>query len=858
MILALLLLATGENVREAPPQPPPAAPQLTKLPQLLEFHPAEYPPDRLARGETADVACAVDIDASGAVTDVAMEKGAAPDFDAAAVAAIRQFRFSPAEVDGKPAPVRIRYVYHFVIEKTAAEKPPPSETGTARGEVSEMGTRRPVAGAEVAADSGEQAVTDAEGRYTIEVPIGERRLTASAPGLEPRSVTVTVSSGAIAEAPRAFLHRTAVGGLEATVPGEKPHDAPTRRTLTHDELVNVPGSLNDPIRAVQNLPGLNRSPFLGGQLLVRGSPAADTGIYLDGHRIPVLYHFLGGPSVINEQLLDRIDFYPGGYGAYYGRNMVGAIDVGTRKGDQQGLHGQASLDLIEAVGFVEGPVDKSTQVAVAARRSHVDLFLPLFIPNDPDRGVVSIVPVYWDYQARADHRAENGDDLSLLLFGSDDRLSVVQKGGRKTLPLSVDSHIGFHRAVLGWKHVVSDTLMLSLSPALGWTKQSFSSLGAGAGPFANAQNADVTILTGEMRGEARWKAREWAELRFGLDAELDRAAYTVDIQSSLQIRNLGIPITQEERFRRVQPAQLVGEYLEAELTLGKLQLTAGLRADEFHWLRHARASLDPRLWARYTLDDGTALKAYVGLYHQPPSGLQIDESLGNPNLGLQWAAQFGVGAERRFSDVWSASAELFYNRRGSLVVIVDPYLRNGQAYNPRYENNGIGRSYGLELLIRREITSKLYGWLAYTLSKSQILPNPGDPWRAFTFDQPHIFTAVVGYRPAPQWELSTRFRLVSGNPTAPVLYATFDADKGGYVPERGTVGDGRNPAFMQLDARAQYTWTWTMWQLSLYLDVQNVTNRRNEEIHVYDFRYRDQGSISGIPILPTFGLKGRF
>jgi hypothetical protein len=208
--------------------------------------------------------------------------------------------------------------------------------------------------------------------------------------------------------------------------------------------------------------------------------------------------------------------------------------------------------------------------------------------------------------------------------------------------------------------------------------------------------------------------------------------------------------------------------------------------------------------------------------------------------------------------VWSASAELFYNRRGSLVVVVDPYLRDGQAYNPRFENNGIGRSYGLELLIRREITSKLYGWLAYTLSKSQILPNPGDPWRAFNFDQPHIFTAVVGYRPAPQWELSTRFRLVSGNPTAPVLYATFDADKGGYVPERGTVGDDRNPAFMQLDARAQYTWTWTMWQLSLYLDVQNVTNRRNEEIHVYDFRFRDQGSISGIPILPTFGLKGRF
>jgi hypothetical protein len=72
------------------------------------------------------------------------------------------------------------------------------------------------------------------------------------------------------------------------------------------------------------------------------------------------------------------------------------------------------------------------------------------------------------------------------------------------------------------------------------------------------------------------------------------------------------------------------------------------------------------------------------------------------------------------------------------------------------------------------------------------------------------------------------------------------------------LGDAREPPFLQLDARAQHTWTWDEWQLSLYLDVQNVTNRTNEEFHVYDYRFRDQGSISGLPILPTLGVKGRF
>jgi len=57
------------------------AAQLTRLPQLVDAPPAVYPPERLARGETADVACTVDIDELGNVTAVTVEKPVAPDFD---------------------------------------------------------------------------------------------------------------------------------------------------------------------------------------------------------------------------------------------------------------------------------------------------------------------------------------------------------------------------------------------------------------------------------------------------------------------------------------------------------------------------------------------------------------------------------------------------------------------------------------------------------------------------------------------------------------------------------------------------------------------------------------------------------
>src|SRR5439155_1279047 len=91
-MLLLALAQSGENVREAPPQPPARAPEVTRAPSLVEFHPADYPPERLARAEEADVGCLVDIDADGRVTAVVVDRPAASDFDAAAVAAIRAFR----------------------------------------------------------------------------------------------------------------------------------------------------------------------------------------------------------------------------------------------------------------------------------------------------------------------------------------------------------------------------------------------------------------------------------------------------------------------------------------------------------------------------------------------------------------------------------------------------------------------------------------------------------------------------------------------------------------------------------------------------------------------------------------------
>src|SRR5262245_66024411 len=100
-------------------------PTVTKAPKLVKFVPAVYPQDKHDAGVTASVELSIEIGADGVVGEVTVVKGApTPDFDAAAVAAAKQFVFEPAEIDGQPAPVKITYRYDFtIVEKMVKTGP---------------------------------------------------------------------------------------------------------------------------------------------------------------------------------------------------------------------------------------------------------------------------------------------------------------------------------------------------------------------------------------------------------------------------------------------------------------------------------------------------------------------------------------------------------------------------------------------------------------------------------------------------------------------------------------------------------------------------------------------------------------
>jgi hypothetical protein len=287
---------------------------------------------------------------------------------------------------------------------------------------------------------------------------------------------------------------------------------------------------------------------------------------------------------------------------------------------------------------------------------------------------------------------------------------------------------------------------------------------------------------------------------------------------------------------------------------GGLTLAGGGRADYFGDIH--RASFDPRLAARLAVGEATAIKGGVGLFSQPPDYGQAVPGFGNPNLEPARALHAGLGVERTVGSDggWlTVGAEAFAKRLSDLVVR-SPGSAAGDGM--ALVSDGVGRVYGLELLARTRQNARASGFLAYTLSRSERRDAPGAAWRLFDYDQTHILTAAGAVRFGRGWSLGGTFRLASGSPETPVIGSIYDADRDLYRAVFGPVNGTRAPLFHRLDLRVEKQWRPGRMLLALYLDVLNAYNQRKREVTAYGFDYRQQGGVSGLPVLPSLGLRG--
>jgi TonB family protein len=820
---------------------------------------ANLPPELKGWG-SADVVLTIDVDETGKVTKVAVLQSAGEAFDEAAVAAAQQFQFEPGEYQEKPVPVRITYRYRFLENPPPAPAPehPAAPSVPLGGVVLRKGDRVPLEGITVAVDDGTLSTqTDANGRFELDaVPIGKHTVHLRGPGIAPADGAVELNAG------KRLDLRYYVAAKEryaSTVRAQPVVQEAIEQTLQAEEFRRIPGTQGDTLKAIQNLPGVARAPFGGGLLAVWGSAPQDTRTYVDGVFIPTLYHFGGLRSTFNGEMVRSLSFLPGGYGVEFGRGLGGVIEIESRRPRTDSWHGFAQVDLIDGSFLIDGPITKELSLSFSARRSWIDIFLPLFTTSD-----FQLSPKYWDYQADLHWRASPRDDLDLLFFGSDDRLNLIIRNPDPTTSPSVDSHIFYHRGLLRWLHRFGGGATFQTSASLGYDV-----------PFqfqVNAVNAsrlvDLKTFEYSLRAVAHLPVLEWLRIDAGLDYEGNTWPISATLGPTGPPRE-GDPggfgtgggrtglVSETATFYQNKGALFLAtalSLLDKRLTITPQVRFEVLSSSAYHGTPQSFVSnslqVEPRLTARFKVLPWLAPKMAVGLYHQPPLPYDYSRAFGNPDVNPELGIHYVAGADLDPIPWLHIEAEGFYKDLRHLIV------RGENPGDPLLVNDGVGRVYGAELLVKKELAQNFFGWLSYTYSRSRRRDHPDTTWRLFQFDQTHILTLVGSYIFGNGYQLGMRFRYVTGNPYTPVTRAYYQSALGRYQPIFGPVYSGRLGSFNQLDIRFDKTWTYDKWKLSLYLDIQNVYNRSNPEGVQYNFDFTQKQPQAGLPFLPVFGLRG--
>ena len=858
LLLVLSLLAvtanaaaqtTGKASAPAGADASPATSHAVTPPELEHFVEAEYPKQAKEQNLSADVTLELDIDETGHVTAAEVLSGAGHGFDEAAVGAAKRFVFRPARRGDRAVKSRIVYRYHF--ELTPAVPEPAPVRAVLRGRVLAGTSDQPLAGARVRISRDQKPVlertTDAAGRFeAAELEPGTYGVRVEAEGFLALDESETIAPSEEVEVDYR-LNAPVADTEEVIVRGNKPHREVTRRQISRRELTRIPGTSGDALRAIQNLPGVARPPALSGELVVRGNADQTTPTFIDGLWLPNIYHFGGLSSVIPSEMLDEINFYPGNFSVRYGRALAGVVDAHFRETRDDGrYHGMLGVDLIDARAMLEGPIPglKGWNFIGGVRRSHVDLWLTPLLENEDTQ--ITAAPVYYDYQFVVDTHPTPKSYLRIGLVGFDDRFKAFSDtsamGGEAD---ALNTLIGLASI---YQVELSDTTSaeVSLSVARSHTRfhQSIFEIdNTGHGVLARAEvtNRVLSNLT----------------LRTGLDVQVGPYTTQGNFPESGATSGPSVGSGFTSPTRVIDQERLLflpAVYGELTTRAKRLEVVSGVRLDYTHTTRHFDVS--PRITARYDLarSPRTTLKGGSGVFYQSPNFFELTLAEQPTKLSSPHNWQNSLGIEQQIGRHLEASLEGFYNVMDDLVT-----RRQGPDGVLRYDNSATGHVIGLEAMLRYVADDDFFGWISYTLSRSERVWAPGQPSELFYADQPHILTALGSYNLGKGWEIGARFRLVSGNLYTPCVGGIFNSSATSYVCVNGEQNSQRLSTFHQLDVRIDKRWVFSSFTLGIYLDLINAYNHIAEDAPAYSFDFSQRGTTSqSLPIVPSLGIRGEF
>ena len=618
------------------------------------------------------------------------------------------------------------------------------------------------------------AVTDEQGRFTLDLPAGRAALDVMQVGYQ--RLQLTIAAGDSALALRIVLRVEPVPVAEVSVAASsfgkagKGEGAVVRRR----EIMTTPGGTADIFQALRALPGIN-APNEGAALYIRGGDPRETLIRVDDGDVGHPYHYEGASgglfSALDSYMLKSAFFSSGGFSAKYGGVLSGVLDIQTQ--DPMNLR-TVSVGANVVGGGASGSwllVPDRLSLVGSLRWTSTSLLNRLY--GTPEDYVSA--PGSRDGIGRLIYRYSQSGHLSATWFDSHDEVGVI--ANRLNYEGTYGSEGRNQLGAVNVQDVVAGKLALRGQASL---QRYDSQTRFGPVDLAQAErNAQANL-------DALWPLGTRHQLSFGANLRhRDTRITGVTLADSTDYQS-GAPTRESAIGARYD---YPGFYLEDKLRVwGPLYATVGGRMD--YLSRPGVWTADPRAALAWRVDDRQTLRVAAGRYHQPADASFLDPVYGNPDLhplradhliaGYEWLSEYG-----------NIRVEGFRKDYRGLVA------QDALSY---YANTGFGYARGVDVFVQG--THRwLSGWISYGYldSKRRELDDPREVPSAYGVR--HSLTLVAQYQATSSLILGAKYNVASGRRYTPVAAATYDPSRNLWRPVYGDHHSAQLPTYQRLDLR---------------------------------------------------------
>ena len=685
----------------------------------------------------------------------------------------------------------------WLLSTALAQSPAASCEAQCTAQVKEAGTQKAVSGVDfrigeqlVQSDDNGQFLFDSQGQETMPLVVlsPEWRVIEEELAINPQGAALVWIAPINASALGLYRSKTEV----------------TTHRVSRDEVASLPGSLQDPLRALQDLPGNGRSPMNAGWLLVRGSEPEDSQIDWQGLPLSQLFHLGGIASIFHPQSIGQILYRPSGW-VTRKSSIGGSVTLESEeRSTEQRLH--IGTDIINSSLYATSPINTDLSIALSGRRSWLRQAISLAQGSD----AAQIAPQFSDWSLSL-----QGDDASLMLVGLSDGIDAPTADGEEILQVGLSGHL-----LMGYRSWRTGKKKLLISGLLSQDARSLS-----------RQDDTLSLLsntTSHFHTEFSQKI-ESMEVQLGTDLSAGQS---------------GVSYYPQTVERSWTSAEAFGS-----LAFGKKRrLFLGVRNTHLSMENHThRIGLNPAMRIIQPLWRDLAFHLHVARRHQAPEMEQLIADPEGAYLPLERADELGSGLFW-LSDTLHLSTEFFAKSFNDLAI------RETDGTMGQFT----GIAYGVESFFSwnpEPFLFRIGGGFSRSLrqEESHLEPTP------HVLDPGIQFSALTRWKNDRGWTIAGRFRYASGVPFQNDRPTAFDLLTQEEILLKPTVNPttGRLPDPHAIDLKVAKGHTFKRWRLEFYVDLQNLYNRRVpepiltgfEELPVFGF---------GLPFLPVFGVDGIF